>query len=829
MLEGVIPYAEAGFALHWLRPRSKAPINKDWSTASVASPDVLRASYQAGYNVGVRLGEPSRVAGGYLHAIDMDIRVADLVDEAHDALRDLFGGVDIETLPSVVSGSGGASRHLYFVSAEPFYSRKLAMSESKHRGRDGKWHYDWEIELFGTGKQVAMPPSIHPDTGKPYRWERPFDLDMLALGVAPMVDAARLAEIVEPVSARYEFEDIEPLTFKAGQLERDLGDIPDDRIDDYHDWVTLGQALHHQFGGAREGYDLWVAQSKRSDKFDERQMPGKWRGFGRNRRRPVTMASVRQWAIEARQARIIDEFDDLPDVPFTSPTPAPAVSATDSDVDALLGGVSPEPDPLDTDDDDEIDPLDAPVTLDWPSLLDFTEEGGLRGTLHNVRLIVQNDPRITGVVAFNEFTQEVVQRGKPGVRESRKNAAKPFLQLEGATWDLRDPANGDFWTEDKDNAIRALIEAPKTQGGYGFKVPDRDLRAAIDIAGRRNPFHPVREYLHGLKWDGKPRVEQLFVDYLGAPDDAYHRDVARIMAVAAVTRVHEPGEKFDTAVILEGLQGKRKSTFISILAKSWFVELDCDITDTQQVVETLQGAWIAEMNELGGFTKADVRHIKAFISRRSDKVRLAYAKRAQEYHRQSILIGSTNDDVYLKDSTGGRRFLPVRCMVEGEIDTDRLIREVDQFWAEALVMYQAMRAEQPHGTLPLYLSDREAREIAEQLQESRLVESSEDALAGRIAEWLSKPIISGDLDDDLDRDGNPKQRHKTCLIEIWCECLGREESQYQGMWPAALGRAMRMVPGWKQSARRSRFGKYGQQRGFERTGWIADVLPPKSD
>ena len=215
----------------------------------------------------------------------------------------------------------------------------------------------------------------------------------------------------------------------------------------------------------------------------------------------------------------------------------------------------------------------------------------MKPTLHNLRLIVENDPWTRKVPAYNEFTQEIVQRGSPGVKSPRRaKAAKATLQLSGSSWSIRDRVNGDFWTEDKDNAIRALLEAPETQGGYGIKIPDRDLRAAIDIAGRENCFHPVRNYLSELVWDGRDRVETLFIDYLGAPDDAYHRHVARIMLVAAVTRVHEPGHKFDTAVILEGLQGKRKSTFISTLAKNWFVELDGDVADTKQMVELMQGA-----------------------------------------------------------------------------------------------------------------------------------------------------------------------------------------------------------------------------------------------
>jgi len=822
-IDAIRPLVEAGFAVHWLHPRTKRPIGDEWQHAQVASLAWLRAKHRHDNNVGVRLGQHSLLtSGGYLHAFDIDIRVADLADEAWESFDRLLPGVR-DTLPSVASGSGSTSEHLYFVTDAPFFGKKLAVSEGKHRGADGKWHYDWEIELFGTGKQIVLPPSIHPDTGLPYRWKREFDFEGMDFGLQPHIPVDQIEALGVAETAEYEFEKREPLEFKPGQLEAELDLVPIDRLDDYHDWITLGQALHHQFGGSTGGYDLWIAHSKRSAKFEgtnQRELLRKWRGFGRNRRKPVTMASVRLWVQEARSAALLAQFDEVEDE--EDDAFGNSGDALADDFETLLGGNEPEKtdsqrDPFD----DDVAAALATSPLDWVSLLDLNEEGAIKPTLHNLRLIVENDVWTKGVVAFNQFTQEIVQRGQPGTKNPRRaNSAKKPLQLDGESWVLRDRVNGDFWTEDKDNAIRALIEAPKSQGGYGIKVPDRDLRAAIDIAGRKNGFHPVCEYLEGLTWDGVPRVRTLFQTYMGAPDDAYHRQVSEIMLVAAVARVHEPGAKFDTAVILEGVQGKRKSTFISILAKNWFVELDCDVTDTQAVVELLQGAWLVELNELGGFTKADVRHVKAFISRRSDKVRLAYAKRAQEYHRQSILVGSTNDDVYLRDSTGGRRFLPVRCSIEGEIDTDRLLAEVDQLWAEALLIYRKMRENQPRGTLPLYLSDAEARDIAERLQESRQVESSEDAIAGQIAEWLERPVYTGSIDDPMDG----KVRNETCLLEIWCDCLDRDAAQYTGMWPAALGRAMRMVPGWRESARRPRFGKYGQQRAFERVGWVRDHL-----
>jgi predicted P-loop ATPase len=461
----------------------------------------------------------------------------------------------------------------------------------------------------------------------------------------------------------------------------------------------------------------------------------------------------------------------------------------------------------------------ARKALEWMSLLDVLEDGkGWRPTLHNVELIIGNDPRLIGLPQFNEFTNQIVQRRPPGIKgNARRNAVKETRQLSGPVWEVRDLLNGDCWSDDRDFAVRSILEAPRTQGGYGMKISDRDLKAATVLAASANRFHPVREYLTGLTWDGTRRVEALFTTYLGAPDDAYTRSVSRLMLLGAIARIFEPGCKFDFAVILEGLQGKRKSTFIKILARSWFAELDGDFHDARQMIELMQGAWIIEMPELSGFNRADVRSIKAFISRQTDKARLAYAHRAGEWPRQCIFVGSTNDSEYLKDDTGGRRFWPIACQVD-EIDTAALLLNIDQIWAETLTIYRAMRADQPYGDLPLYLTDDEARTTAARLQENARIETADDALAGRLEEWLSKPINTGSMDEDTDSQGNPVYRSETCLAEIWAECLAGDVKAFKTVESAMLGRAMKLVSGWGSDGSQRRFAKYGKQRVFYRGG-----------
>ncbi|MEH3123012.1 MAG: VapE family protein [Sphingomonas phyllosphaerae] len=839
-------FRPSGFALHYLHPREKRPIGDRWSEAPVLSVCELLASYRQGNNIGVRLGEPSAVAGGYLHVLDIDIRDKNASEDAWTALRSLLPDVDVADLPVVQSGSGGESRHLYFITDKPFRSKRLWTSPGKHRQTKGGkdvWSYDAEIELFGTGKQVAMPPSIHPESGKPYIWLREFDFAVLNLGIGPFVPSSVIEKLAVAEHATYEFETREPLTFTDGQLERHLDAIP---VSDLHydDWIKLGQALHHQFGGSDAGFDLWVLHTKRSSKFGVKETPAqqlremrrvKWKSFGRYRGKPVTMASVIEWAKDARIAELRASFDDEDD----DYTPAGSAEEID-DIDAI-GGDTPVPSEPTSDmfDDilggDEAEPEEAVDDIDaigeaaaavaprkdhhWTSLLQVSDKGFAKN-LHNIELIVKNDPRLIGLPRLNEFTGETVQRSAPGHRPNkRKNQAKDAKQLGGKIWQVRDSVNGDPWSSARDHAVRSILEAPQTQGGYGITVTDRDLNAATVLSAWDNAFHPVREYLHAATWDGTPRVERLFIDYLGAPDNPYYRDVARLMMVAAVARVFKPGCKWDTAVILEGAQGRRKSTFIRTLGRRWFSELDGNFHDSKEMVEKMQGSWILEMPELNGFVKSEVQSIKAFISRQTDKVRLAYERRATDFPRQSILIGSTNDREYLKDNTGGRRFLPVECRVES-IDIDGLRAVVDQLWGEAYAVYQSMMRMHAAGEdLPLYLTDEFSVAYAAKLQESRRVESPDDVLAGRIEEWLEKPINTGSIDDDgADPAAGPAFYNEVCTQMIWVECLGGDIRSFKPAEQGQVNRAMGRMVSWGANGDQKRFPKYGKQRVFYRGG-----------
>jgi hypothetical protein len=496
-----------------------------------------------------------------------------------------------------------------------------------------------------------------------------------------------------------------------------------------------------------------------------------------------------------------EEEDDLLEPSAPAPVPAKNLYAD------LIG-----------DDDDILGPS-VPAVPDrfvntnrqWESLLDRNEDGDTRKTLHNVEMIIMHDDRLFGRIGFNELMQCTVFVKEPGQLRKKERDGKPIRKLEGSIWQLNNRsarASGRRWEDAHTHALRSLIESPRSQGGYGITVSDRDINAAIENVSRLHSFHPIRDYLFGLKWDGVPRIDTLFIDYVGTPDTAYHRAASRLWLIGAVARVMEPGHKFDFVPILEGVQGLRKSTFVETLAVQWGAPLATDWGDNQTVTESLQGDWIYEIPELQGFSKADSTTLKAILSRNEDRARMAYGRRLQTFPRQCVFIGSTNEDEYLKDQTGNRRFWPIQTNVE-QIDTDKLADNVDQIWAEAFAVYREMRRQQPAGHLPLYMRDKGAQTEALALQDSRRQESPEEVLAGEIAAALDEPVSTS-------LEGESVRREMTCIKEVWIDLLDRDRRDLQSQITTRLmGKAMRMA-GWEPSSVAYRHPKYGVQKPFRR-------------
>lgn len=379
---------------------------------------------------------------------------------------------------------------------------------------------------------------------------------------------------------------------------------------------------------------------------------------------------------------------------------------------------------------------------DWTSNLEVNRNGEVLNNVANVTMILKHDLRFRDSMAFNLFSQ------KPVIIRPIRHRIEWLDQFD---LDRQKEITGEPWQDSYDDLIRVILESANGPGkhGWGMKVSDRDLKSAVRIGCRSQSFHPIREVLESFVHDGEARAESLFIDYLGCPDDTYHRQAAKLWLVAAVARIYEPGHKFDFCPVLVGPQGCGKSTFASTLAMGFFGELNASFHDTQKLAEEMLDRWIMEMPELVSMTRSEVEPAKQFISATTMTVRMAYDRHPTEYPRQCVFIGTTNNIDFLKDDTGNRRFWPIRVNVS-QIDVPRLCKMVPQVWAEALLIYRKMRAEQPHGHLPLFL-DRSATEIASDLQEQSRRPTEADTLAEQVYEILTRPIQDerfGDLPDN---------------------------------------------------------------------------------
>lgn len=347
---------------------------------------------------------------------------------------------------------------------------------------------------------------------------------------------------------------------------------------------------------------------------------------------------------------------------------------------------------------------------DWKGALTRTREGYVEGTLHNLMLILEHDDRLAGLFWLNESSNQVLlSRDGPwagGTRDEFTDADS----CELAAW-LQHPDR--YYCRCKDDTV---------------------LKAVISVA-RRHRRHPIREYLSGLKWDGTPRVERMLVEMFGAPDNSYSHRAAQCFMVGAVARIlwmdpKQPfvGAQVDFMLVLEGEQGKRKSSAArGLFGSEWFVETNESPTG-KDFYQVIQGCWGVEIGEMDSFGKADVTAVKTAITRRVDKFRAPYERVPRSYRRECVFIGTTNEHEYLRDPTGGRRFLPVRA--DGEVDLERIIASRDQLWAEAVALFDGGFK---WWELPADASDE---------QEARYIG---DSWEGRLARWLQKKM-PGDQD-----------------------------------------------------------------------------------
>ncbi|MEP0192035.1 MAG: virulence-associated E family protein [Erythrobacter sp.] len=288
----------------------------------------------------------------------------------------------------------------------------------------------------------------------------------------------------------------------------------------------------------------------------------------------------------------------------------------------------------------------------WKGRVQHNGNGAIKKNLTNLMLYLQNVHGLGENIRWNELTHE-------------------------AEW------NDDRIEEHHLIDIRLHLEA------QGFEPPIRDVPIAVARHARDNPYHPIRDYLDGLEWDGKPRLNSWLQDCLGASDTAYVGLVGAKTLIAAVARIYEPGCKVDTMLILEGPQGIKKSSAIAALfSEEWSTESISLFDAHNKMVMSMMGSWVVELAEFTAITRRDPGAVKGLLSISKDKVVLPYAKTASEHARQCIFFGTINpgDTGYLTDATGNRRFWPVEV---ANANIEKLSTQRDQIWAEAVHRYKA--------------------------------------------------------------------------------------------------------------------------------------------
>ena len=432
--------------------------------------------------------------------------------------------------------------------------------------------------------------------------------------------------------------------------------------------------------------------------------------------------------------------------------------------------------------------------LDWVDELDIDKRGIPKPTIKNACILINNDPKLRDVFAYNEFARRI----------SLKHSL-PWRDVADTINSIRDA---------DDSGLRRYLE-----DRYSY-IGKASIADAVTCIAMDNCYHPVREYLDALKWDGEPRLDTLFIDYLGADDNSYTRAVTRKALTGAVKRIYEPGCKFDTMLVLVGSQGAGKSYLLSKIAvkPTWFNDSITTVKG-KEAFEALQGYWIIEMAELTATRKSEIEAVKQYISSTSDNYRSAYGHYIESNPRQCIFFGTTNDDEFLRDYTGNRRFLPVR--VDKEKAKKDMFEElsaeiVGQLWAEAVVRYRAKE--------PLHLSG-DVLKQAVALQKQHTANSPyigviEDALNEPVPEdWytMTKEERTDYLQTKMLPNSNENKevryikRNRLCLLEIWEEILGHRNRIMRSADRAELRATMSEFEDWEKNPKQARYGAYGRQ------------------
>lgn len=430
----------------------------------------------------------------------------------------------------------------------------------------------------------------------------------------------------------------------------------------------------------------------------------------------------------------------------------------------------------------------------WLGSLDTDKNGKIRNTRPNIALILEHDEHLRDKLWFNDLDKFIYIRGK-------------------LPW-----GGQDKWGNNDPGALRTYIERR-----YGVDATTKTDDAMASVLFKHT-YHPIRDYLNGLTWDGHDRLDTLLVDYLGAEDTPLTRAVTRKHFTAAVARVFEPGCKYDYILMIVGGQGIGKSSLMRVMGGDWFSDSLKTFDGGKTCIEQLRTGWLHEIAELDGMRRSEVTQVKAFISCQTDRYRPAYGRVVESVPRQCVFCGTTNERYFLKDVTGNRRFWVVAVdgnrrqydSVASAMEALALVR--DQLWAEALHRYKSGE--------PLYLDDR-MEQASSKVQET-YDDNADDPLIEMVGHYLATRLPvdwdTWDIDrrrafykqpDPLAADAS-EERTRACATGFQREMLCKDiPDRYI---TRRVNDIIKATDGWHD--RVLRVEPYGVVRGFEKDGKI---------
>jgi len=725
-----------GFAIHWLHPKSKRPIESGWTTGPRKEWDYLKETYIEGLNVGVRLGTPSKIDGKYLAVVDVDVKskTKEHLNEALHAVAKLIGVENYKSAPQVRSGRGNGSRHYYLLTDQPFKTfnpaqspdiikvsmpskkpskKELAQLSEKEIAAGIRLSHAWEISLYSDGRQVVLPPSVHPDSGELYNWKKHLtaisDLPVMDFSsVLPGDDAdAGLSGVDRSVgnagdSAQSQGSGTEGSIASERSGDATLSKLTDFKVEDVElDWLPISkkvlEGIKHGTGVAdRSGFLLQASSALISAGLTQNEVltvltdPDTYLGaVGYDHAKTKSRARAAAWVYKYTFRKVSDERNAGLVFGKASEMPAPKV-LSEEEVEKQNEEFADE--------------------RNWRQDLDKTAKGAVKPTLKNIDLI------FTNAVDGNVFIKDLfANRVEYGADTPWDGKAGEYLQDIDLVLVKRWLADTEFSLEPSTNAI---LEA-------------------TSLVAHRMRIHPVREWLSSLKWDGVKRVDTWIKDYCqGEAEEPYLSEVSRKFLLAMVKRVFEPGCQWDYVLVLEGKQGKYKSSIARALASDkWFMDNLPDLKDKDAMLN-LQGKWVIELGELTNVKRSDHNLVKAYLVRRTDTVRPHYGRIMADVPRQSVFIGTVNEGQYLKDPTGNRRFWPVKV---GECDVKGLTAVRDQLFAEAMSIYLS--------TNEVLMLSGDATAQATEAQEDRRIDDDETEMREALLEFMrEQPESTVDFD-----------------------------------------------------------------------------------